>query len=225
MLSSPQPSLGLCLVLGLYSRIARLLALVSFGVFGALSLQKAITGVASCSCFGALAVRPWYTFLFDLVAIAALWRWDPGRTGSSARGAGMLSCPRRSILFALLLAPVGIFGACSGAHRNAPLVIVSPGTIEMGELTPGGRKEVGFFITNPGDASVTVGRIEASCACLRIELPTYLLMPEAMVSGRATIDLRAEPDFTGGLAIEVKGFDGSGTVLFATVVNAEVPHG
>ena len=79
-------ALGLCLLVGLYPRQIRLTALICFTTFAAVSLQQAIAGKASCSCFGALAVRPWYTFLLDLIAVAALWHWQPEQNVCSEGG-------------------------------------------------------------------------------------------------------------------------------------------
>jgi hypothetical protein len=70
-------ALGLGLLLGLYPRQARFAALACFTTFGVVSLQQALAGRASCSCFGALNVRPWYTFLFDVAAVVALGQWHP----------------------------------------------------------------------------------------------------------------------------------------------------
>jgi hypothetical protein len=53
--------LGLCLLLGIYPPQIRIAALVTFAAFALMSLQQAIAGKASCSCFGAVAVRPWFT--------------------------------------------------------------------------------------------------------------------------------------------------------------------
>ena len=69
--------LGLWLLLGFYPRQARFLALACFGAFAAVSLQQALAGRVSCCCFGALAVRPWFTFLFDVAAVGGLWHWRP----------------------------------------------------------------------------------------------------------------------------------------------------
>jgi hypothetical protein len=70
-------ALGLVLVLGLYPKPARRVALACFAAFGAVSLHRALAGKASCGCLGAIDLRPGYTFLFDLLAAAALYHWHP----------------------------------------------------------------------------------------------------------------------------------------------------
>jgi hypothetical protein len=95
----------------------------------------------------------------------------------------------------------------------------------MGKVQAGGRKEVAFSVTNPSDIPVAVARIETSCRCLKIELPTNVLAPGQTLAGRARIDLATEAGFVGGLGIEVKGLGESGAVLFAVDVDVEVQRG
>ena len=95
----------------------------------------------------------------------------------------------------------------------------------MGKVQAGGRKEVAFSVTNPGDVPVTVSGIETSCKCLKIELPTDLLVPGQTVAGRAEIDLATEAGFTGGLGIAVNGLDESGAIVLAVEVEMEVQRG
>jgi hypothetical protein len=70
-------ALGLWLLIGAYPRQARLAALMAFAVFCVVSLYQALSGEESCGCFGKAPVSPWYTALFDLAAVAALWFWHP----------------------------------------------------------------------------------------------------------------------------------------------------
>ncbi len=59
--------------------------LLCFGVFAAVSLYKAVSGAASCGCFGRVEVNPWFTFTLDVTAVLALLRWRPSRGGRSVR--------------------------------------------------------------------------------------------------------------------------------------------
>ncbi len=59
--------------------------LLCFGVFAAVSLYKAVSGAASCGCFGRVEVNPWFTFTLDVTAVLALLRWRPSRGGLSVR--------------------------------------------------------------------------------------------------------------------------------------------
>ena len=67
---------GLWLLSGLLPRLTWMAAVGCFGLFAAVSLYKAVSGEASCGCFGPVEVNPWYTFSFDVVAVGLLlWFW------------------------------------------------------------------------------------------------------------------------------------------------------
>ena len=96
-------ALGLWLLSGLFPRLAWLTALACFSFFCVVTLYKALTGAASCGCFGAVSVPPWITLLaIDLPAVLALSlfrpadSWPPlcpscaGRNPSSTRFAHFL---------------------------------------------------------------------------------------------------------------------------------------
>ena len=68
---------GLWLLAGLYPRSTWTTALLCFGGFACVSLYKALSGEATCGCFGKVPVNPWYTFTLDALAVAALLRWQP----------------------------------------------------------------------------------------------------------------------------------------------------
>jgi len=221
-------ALGLWLVLGLYPRQTRWLALTSFATFSAASLQQALVGKASCSCFGAITLRPWYTLLFDVVAVVMLWSWRPEESIASESGgvSNSRSHSWRLGVFGLFFLPAGFLAASAGLQASgAALAIAAPRAINMGEVPASGCKEVAFTLTNSGPVPLIVARIETSCHCLKIELPNHILAPGGQIIGNARLDLREEPNFTGSLSGEVRGMDGSGAVLFALVVNVEVvPH-
>jgi hypothetical protein len=216
-------ALGLCLLLGLYPRQTRLAALACFTAFGAVSLQQALAGRASCSCFGAVDVRPWYTFLFDVAAVVALGQWHTNGTFVQLRGGVRNNCShsRRSLIFSLCFVPASVLAAEAGLHPAVPRLAVSPAMIDLGAVPAGGSQEATFTITNPGITPLTVARVESSCPCLKIELPDGPIEPGGTAAGRARLDMRAEPGFSGDLGIEVKGLDESGAVLFIIEVNAE----
>jgi hypothetical protein len=53
--------LGIWLVCGLFRKAAWMLAVLAFGLFIAVTLQKGLTGAESCGCFGRVKVNPWIT--------------------------------------------------------------------------------------------------------------------------------------------------------------------
>jgi len=48
-----------------------------FAAFALISFFKAISGEASCGCFGRVEVNPWYTFGLDILVVGCLVRWRP----------------------------------------------------------------------------------------------------------------------------------------------------
>jgi hypothetical protein len=53
--------LGIWLVCGLFRKAAWVVAVLSFGLFIVVTLQKGIIGAESCGCFGRVKVNPWIT--------------------------------------------------------------------------------------------------------------------------------------------------------------------
>jgi len=82
---------GLWLLAGLYPRSTWATALLCFGGFACVSLYKALSGEASCGCFGKVPVNPWYTFTLDALAVAALCRWQPTNLPNSSLSSSRLS--------------------------------------------------------------------------------------------------------------------------------------
>ena len=62
---------GLWLLAGLYPKQTRYAALIFFAALAGISLSKALSGAATCGCFGAVEVNPWYTFALNAAAIFA----------------------------------------------------------------------------------------------------------------------------------------------------------
>lgn len=69
--------LGLWLLGGVHRRLLWLFATVCFAAFAAITLYKALAGQASCGCFGAVRVNPWYTLTLDVAAVGALVLFRP----------------------------------------------------------------------------------------------------------------------------------------------------
>jgi hypothetical protein len=53
--------LGIWLVSGLFRKAAWMIAVLAFGLFIAVTLQKGLIGAESCGCFGRVKVNPWVT--------------------------------------------------------------------------------------------------------------------------------------------------------------------
>jgi hypothetical protein len=53
--------LGIWLICGLFRKAAWMVAVLSFGLFIVVTLQKGLIGAESCGCFGRVHVNPWVT--------------------------------------------------------------------------------------------------------------------------------------------------------------------
>ncbi|MFC1780853.1 MauE/DoxX family redox-associated membrane protein [Planctomycetota bacterium] len=77
-------ALSIWLLSGLFKKAAWLTSLACFGLFSMITLYKAVTGYASCGCFGSVHVNPWITlFAIDLPAVLALSIFRPGKVLTS----------------------------------------------------------------------------------------------------------------------------------------------
>jgi len=126
---------GLWLLANLRPRWTRRAAVLCFGLFAAVSLYKALSGTASCGCFGRVAVNPWYTFTLDTVAVLALLRWRP---------AGMASS---------MLVPSRAFALRSTAVTLAWLSVGLPAAVAMGTYQPAVLAEDGVVM---GDGNLVI---------------------------------------------------------------------
>ncbi|MEX2316623.1 MAG: MauE/DoxX family redox-associated membrane protein [Pirellulales bacterium] len=85
---------GFLLASGRWPRQSWLAALSLFTVFATFSLYRGLAGYASCGCFGAVAIRPWWTPAFDLAIICLLVAWRSPIVGwprySSTRAVTMI---------------------------------------------------------------------------------------------------------------------------------------
>lgn len=80
---------GLWLLANILPRATWAAAVGCFSVFTCISLYKALSGYATCGCFGRVAVNPWYTASFDLTIVCSLLYWRPCHVPSPfGRGSG-----------------------------------------------------------------------------------------------------------------------------------------
>jgi hypothetical protein len=116
----------------------------------------------------------------------------------------------------------GVPAALAGVRGPSALLTVSPQRIDLGEVRAGGRAEGRFALANPGTSPVKVSKIECSCPCLTVDLSSSVAAPQGEAIGRIALDLGKEPAFAGELAVEVRGLDSAGNLLFAGVVEVKV---
>ena len=70
--------------------------------------------------------------------------------------------------------------------------------------------------------AVEVERIETSCHCVRVEPMSLSIEPGESTTLTVSFDPSEDPDFRGGLAVEVLGKDRDDDVLFRTRVDLTV---
>ena len=64
---------------GKLPRLTHRMTLIMFTFFSCVTFYKAISGEASCGCFGQIEVNPWYTLVFDVGVVGILlWSWPKG---------------------------------------------------------------------------------------------------------------------------------------------------
>jgi hypothetical protein len=84
--------LGLWLPANCFARATWVVALACFGLFTCVSLYKALSGYASCGCFGAVQVNPWHMTGLDAAIVVSLLHWRPRQVpspfGKGADGEG-----------------------------------------------------------------------------------------------------------------------------------------
>jgi hypothetical protein len=112
--------LGLVVLSGIYWRQVRWVAVLLFAGFAAYSLNQAVSGAASCGCFGSLKIHPWRTFALDVIIVAGLlfslrrWRIKD----EEAANAGSPSSLRRRKISAAILGASGLCIALLVRYAN-----------------------------------------------------------------------------------------------------------
>ncbi len=172
---------GLWLLAGLYPRWTWLAALLCFGGFAGVSLYKAISGEATCGCFGSVEVNPLYTFTLDVMVQLALVRWPPHAAESCGSPTRWLP-HRRAAAVVVIWLILGVPLGASLSNYAAP-TLAAAGVFDSGDfvvLEP--EKWIGK--TFPLVKYVDVGKrlIEGEwvvvlhrhdCPACQVELPRY----------------------------------------------------
>lgn len=126
-------ALGLWLLSGLFKRLTWKITLACFGLFCNVTLYKALTGAASCGCFGRIHVDPWVTLLAIDVPAVCLLLLFPIRKSSDA-SIRVTRVAWRPVVYTvlLLIAGVGITTTALVLHEPARVTaefeVLEPGT-------------------------------------------------------------------------------------------------
>jgi hypothetical protein len=131
------------------------------------------------------------------------------------------------VLLAGLCAP-----ACTPSRGSPPprldesgRVSLSPATpLSLGILSPGQPARGVLTLKNETADVVIVDHVTTSCPCISAAPLPLRLEPGATAKIVVSFDPTNEPDFRGGLGVEVKGFDQAGAALLRTTVDLEVAN-
>jgi len=104
--------------------------------------------------------------------------------------------------------------------QHFPLEI-SPDPISLGVVDTGQKARGSLTLVNHGSQPVRVERIESSCPCLAITPHLIRIGPHEKKVLTVEFDGSVEPDFHGGLAIDVTGYAAE-RVAFHTVAKLEI---
>ncbi|MGH7138921.1 MAG: MauE/DoxX family redox-associated membrane protein, partial [Pirellulales bacterium] len=102
---------GTWLLAGLFPNQTRCASVASFAAFCAVSLMRALSGEASCGCFGSVAISPWLSGALDVAAVIALCAVTPCSEQTGQRGASL----RRLAMPAITSTVIGIPAAITMA--------------------------------------------------------------------------------------------------------------
>jgi hypothetical protein len=109
----------------------------------------------------------------------------------------------------------------SSARQRFPLEI-SPDPVDLGILLPGQSAQATITLHNPGPHPVSVEQIETRCPCIRVEPASFKVAAGEFAEFVARFDPSHDPDFRGGLSIDVVGRSSRDFVLFRARVNLDI---
>jgi Protein of unknown function (DUF1573) len=170
--------LGVWLLSGWYPRGAWAATMLTFAGFAAISAYQGRIGQASCGCFGALSVKPWYTFGLDLFVLAVLGfarprqqtlmsGHEPPALPSFARNAIPVVITTAVLLVALTTTATVRYGspAAALAQLRGERLSVSPSVVDFGDAPGGETREAAIDLTNRTEHPLRVVGGTSDCAC------------------------------------------------------------
>jgi len=110
----------------------------------------------------------------------------------------------------------------SGTERGETPLVPSCVNLDFGIVSQGSRARRFFELRNTSGRSIELYRIETSCECLELHVDHGGILAGKTVMAAASLDLTHAADFTGQLAIEVKGLSRAETTQFSMTINVEV---
>ncbi len=181
-----------------------LVALLTFVVFAGINIRLALIGEASCGCFGAVSVSPWYAFGIDLAILVGLLfarpdlhlLLNPPKEALIRLGVNAICGLTGSAALLALLAGVAYwwFGSTEAglAYLRGERLSVRPALVDAGEGAPGEMRAASVELVNWTDHAIHVVGGTADCSCVTTQdLPVtvpplesrairvYVKMPQA----------------------------------------------
>ena len=128
---------------------------------------------------------------------------------------------------------VGIAGCIPlvGSSQDTPprviqtaqsVLTVIPDRLDLGTLAPGQDAHAKLSLRNNGDKPIVVARVKTSCECVTLEPSEFQVDPQSTVTLDVQYDSSRDPDFLGGLGVNLTGEASSGTALFCVNVDLSV---
>lgn len=211
--------LGTWLITGVYPRLARQCALLTFLGFLGVSLMTAFNGERSCSCFGELKVSPWIAAFIDSAALIALLLCQPGVNNSTNTFSPLLRAFLVVYPMALLGLPIAL---AVSSDTNSLLLLPSKHVVDLGEVPAGEWRTASLDLSNKGDKPVVIEKFESSCRCLSLECVPRVVPASGTAQLNVTLDLGKEPSFVGNLRIRAEGKTRAGALALSIQVKAKV---
>ncbi|MFI5456162.1 MAG: DUF1573 domain-containing protein [Isosphaerales bacterium] len=112
-------------------------------------------------------------------------------------------------------------GPASGAEQRFPLAI-SPCPIIFEAYESGESAQTSLVVRNTQSVALTLERIETSCSCIGIAPVPIEIGPGEPRTLNVTFDSSSDPDFEGGLSVEISGYLSDGKIAFRTQAKVEV---
>lgn len=132
--------------------------------------------------------------------------------------------PRRMIVCASM-----ILVGCEGSTERSRQQTIVPAagvpiqkTMDLGVLVQGESTQFRQWIRNESEHQVEVTNIEKSCDCIDVKIAESRIASRDKTLVVVTYDSSKEPDFTGGLVIEVSLWDAKRTQVGKISVPVEV---
>lgn len=181
--------LGLWLVSGIYATAGWKAALACFTVFAGVSLYKAISGSATCGCFGRMEVNPWWTFSFDVTVVMALGFCRLQKAVSLTTAEAFGSARKASILMRVVLASAGLAAALAtfifgSRQHDGPEWVHDFGIVEAGKA----HRHL-FQLMNTSGRRLEFDSFRATCSCTGLTISKRELKPGERFD--VSVDFRA----------------------------------